>query len=347
VGNSQLKTEASGSSWINWKAIAGILISGVSLYIAVRNLEPGKVWLAFQQADYVWVAGAVLLYLFALLARTVRWRALLSSERLVPLRELLPTMAMGRGANNIYPFRTGEIVRVALLHRRHSISLAAGFASILVERIFDGLTMVLFLLLAALLGGIPVYLRYVVWAASVVFGVALLSVYAVVIWPSIVRRVTEWLIERLAPQHFRVQLKGIVERFVAGLSSIRSIRTLTAVLACSIAVWSAETVSYRLLMNSFGFSVDFRELLLMSGAANLGTALPSGPANVGTFDAPAIEVLSHVGIPRNTAISYQVLLHAVLWSTETLAGMWFMWRTGLGRSDLQQSLPDAAVDQAI
>jgi len=216
-----------------------------------------------------------------------------------------------------------------------------------VERIFDGLTMILFLLLAALIGGIPTYLHFIVWAASAVFGIALVSVYAAVIWPAVVQRVTDWLIERLVPQRFRMQLKGIVGRFVTGLSSIRSIGTLTAVLACSIAVWGAETISYRLLMNSFGFSVDFRELLLMSGAANLGTALPSGPANVGTFDAPAIEVLSRVGVPRNTAISYQVLLHAVLWCTETFAGMWFMWRTGLGRSDLQQTLPDAVVDQAI
>jgi hypothetical protein len=122
----------------------------------------------------------------------------------------------------------------------------------------------------------------------------------------------------------------------------------------SILVWTAETVSYRLLMNSFGFSVSLHELLLMSGAANLGTALPSGPANIGTFDLPAIEVLVWSGVDRSVAASYQTLLHAVLWSTETLAGLWFMWRTGLGRADLRKppaeanasadsALPDAGV----
>ena len=323
---------------IRWGTVVGLLVSGVSLYVAVQNLHPGDVWLAFRRARYAWIVPAVALYLFALVARTARWRALLSAQRRIPLRELLPTMAMGRGANNIFPLRTGEIVRVLLLRRRNGVSAAAGFASILVERVFDGLTMILLLILAAIIGGIPDYLRYVLWVALAVFGAALTLVYAVVLWPTLIQRLAQWFIDRLAPQRFRSQLRDIAERFIGGFSSIRSVMTLTLVLLLSISVWTAETISYRLLMNSFDFSVDVHELLLMSGAANLGTALPSGPANVGTFDAPAIEVLRRVGIDKDAAFSYQTLLHAVLWSTETLAGLWFMWRTGLGRADLKRTL---------
>jgi len=320
----------------------GLMVSGVSLYIAIQNLQPREVWLAFRQAHYLWIAPAVVLYLFALVARTARWQALLSSERHIPLRELLPTMAMGRGANNIYPFRTGEIIRALLLRQRNSVSAAAGLASILVERVFDGLTMILFLILAAFIGGIPDYLRYIVWAAVAIFGAALAFVYALVLWPVPIQHLAEWLIARLTPQHFRPRLRDVAERFIRGFASIRSVLTLTLVLVFSITVWTAETCSYRLLMNSFGFGVDLHHLLLMSGAANLGTALPSGPGNLGTFDAPAILVLTHVGVVQNTAISYQTLLHAVLWCTETFAGLWFMWRSGLGKSDLGRTLAEWA-----
>jgi hypothetical protein len=61
---------------------------------------------------------------------------------------------------------------------------------------------------------------------------------------------------------------------------------------------------------------------------------------LGTFDAPAILVLTRVGIPENAAISYQTLLHAVLWSTETLAGLWFMWRSNLKKADLDRTLAE-------
>jgi len=323
---------------VRWGTIVGLAVSGVSLYFAVRNLHPEEVWHAFRQARYLWVVPAVVLYLFALVARTARWRALLSSQRLIPLRELLPTMAMGRAANNIYPFRTGEIVRVLLLRRRNGVLVAAGLASILVERVFDGLTMILVLILAAAVGGIPAYLHYVLWLAVAVFGFALALVYAVVLWPALVQRLAGWFIDRLIPRRFRTPMRSIAQRFIGGFSSIRSVSTLTAVLVFSISVWTAETISYRLLMNSFDLSVNLHQLLLMSGAANLGTALPSGPANVGTFDLPAIEVLRQSGIEKSIAASYQTLLHAVLWCTETFAGVWFMWRTGLGRADLRQGV---------
>jgi hypothetical protein len=78
----------------------------------------------------------------------------------------------------------------------------------------------------------------------------------------------------------------------------------------------------------------------MSGAANLGTALPSGPGNVGTFDLPAILVLQLSSVSKNVAISYQTLLHAVLWCTETFAGLWFMWRSGLRKADLDRTLAE-------
>lgn len=330
--------------WIrrNWKTGLGLAISGVSLYFALRNLHLADVWSAFRQAVYVWIVPAVALYLLALMARTARWQALLSAERHVPFLELLPTMAMGRGANNIYPFRTGELVRVFLLRRRNGVPASAGLASILVERVFDGLTMVLFLILAALIGGIPPYLRYIVWAALIVFGGALVGVYSVVLWPEPLLRIAEWFIDRVVPQRFRVQLRRVAEGFVYGFASIKSVLTLTRVLFFSLSVWTAETISYRLMMNCFGFNVTLHQLLLMSGAANLGTALPSGPGNVGTFDLPAIEVLSRVGILRATAASYQALLHAVLWSTETFYGLWFMWRAGLGKGELDRALAESA-----
>jgi len=325
---------------VNWRVVVGLIVSGVFLYIVIQNLQPVEVWRAFRQAHYLWIAPAVALYLFALVARTARWQALISSERRIPLRELLPTMAMGRGANNIYPFRTGEIVRVLLLRQRNGVSAAAGLASILVERVFDGLTMVLFLILAAIIGGLPEYLRYSVWAAVAVFGAALALVYAMVLWPAPVQRLAEWLIARLTPQRFRPRLCDVAGRFIHGFASIRSVLTLTLVLVFSIVVWTAETFSYRLLMNSFGFGVDLHHLLLMSGAANLATALPSGPGNLGTFDAPAILVLTRVGIAENTAISYQTLLHAVLWCTETFAGLGFMWRSGFRKTDLDRTLAE-------
>ncbi len=81
VESDQAEPASNNKLSVNWKVLAGLLISGVSLYIAVRSLEPTRVWEAFRAAQYRWIVPAVFLYLFALVARTARWRASTASGR--------------------------------------------------------------------------------------------------------------------------------------------------------------------------------------------------------------------------------------------------------------------------
>ena len=325
------------SKWIrqNWKVILGTAISILSLAISIRTFDLGEIWRALQQAHYPWIIPAVLLYLGALAARTMRMKVLFRPERIIPFNELLATMSMGRGANNIYPLRVGEIVRWALFNRLNTISGSLALASILIERVFDGLTMLLFLVVVIFTGGIPAQWQNVAWGALALFGIALGGIYALVLWPRQVQALTDWLIEHLVPAPFRERLQQISTQLVLSFATIKSVTSLTWVLAFSITVWTFETAMYRTMMIAFGIDVTFHRLLLMSAAANLATSLPSAPGNIGTFDGAVILTLKP-GVGESLSIAYISLLHAALWSTETFAGLYFMWRTGTGRQELAQ-----------
>lgn len=322
-------------TWIrrHWKIILGVLVSVFSLVFSIRHFDLTEIWHSLRMASYPWVIPAVLLYLGALGARTLRMRVLFRAERTIAFKHLLPTMAMGRGANNIYPFRVGEIVRWALFHRINGVSGPLALASILIERVFDGLTMLLFLIVVMLTGGIPREWHELAYGALALFGLALGTIYALVLWPRQVHRLAAWLIERLIPAKFRRRAEGIADRFILSFATIRSAGSLTLVLLFSILVWSCETAMYRTMMVAFGFDVTFHRLMLMSAAANLATSLPSAPGNIGTFDGAVILSLKPE-IGESLSIAYISLLHAVLWSTETLAGLFFMWRTGTTRREI-------------
>lgn len=325
------------SKWIrrNWKFILGTVISILSLVISIRTFDLGEIWRALQQAHYPWIVPAVFLYLGALAARTMRMKALFRPERTIPFNELLATMSMGRGANNIYPFRVGEIVRWALFNRLNTISGSLALASILVERVFDGLTMLLFLVVVIFTGGIPAEWQSVAWGALALFGIALGGIYALVLWPRPVQALIDWLIEHLVPAPFQERLQQISTRLILSFATIKSVTSLTWLLVFSITVWTFETAMYRTMMFAFGIDVTFHRLLLMSAAANLATSLPSAPGNIGTFDGAVILTLKPV-IGESLSIAYISLLHAALWSTETFAGLYYMWRTGTGRQELAQ-----------
>jgi uncharacterized protein (TIRG00374 family) len=323
--------------WVkrNWKAILGVTISVLSLVISIRTFDLGDIWRALEQAHYPWIVPAVLLYLGALGARTLRMRVLFRPERTIPFSEMLATMSMGRGANNIYPFRVGEIVRWALFNRLNGISGSLALASILIERVFDGLTMLLFLAVVSLTGGIPAEWRQAAWGALALFGMALAGIYALVLWPRQIQALVDRLVEHLVPARFQDRVRGVATRLILSFATIKSVGSLTLVLFFSVTVWAFETAMYRTMMTAFGFGVDLNRLMLMSAAANLATSLPSAPGNIGTFDGAVILTLKPI-IGESLAIAYISLLHAVLWSTETFAGLYFMWRTGTGRQELAQ-----------
>jgi uncharacterized membrane protein YbhN (UPF0104 family) len=159
------------------------------------------------------------------------------------------------------------------------------------------------------------------------------GVYALVLWPRQFQALADWLIERLIPAPFRERVQGVSTRLILSFATIKSAGSLTLVLALSLTVWAFETAMYRTMMAAFGFDVTFHRLLLMSAAANLATSLPSAPGNIGTFDGAVILTLKPV-IGESLSIAYISLLHAALWSTETFAGLYFMWRTGTGRQEL-------------
>ncbi|MEN8097467.1 MAG: lysylphosphatidylglycerol synthase transmembrane domain-containing protein [Chloroflexota bacterium] len=317
----------------NWKIILGVLVSVLSLIVSIRSFDLQQIADAVRMADFIWVIPAVLLYLGALGARTLRMMVLFLPEKRVPFIELLSSMAMGRGANNIYPFRVGEVVRWALFHRLNKVSGPMSFASIVIERVFDGITMLLFLVIVVFAGGLPPDMYEVAWAALALFGVALSLIYAQVLWPTKMKQLMRWFAHNLVPSQYQDRVENVLGEIIQSFATIGSVRSLTMVLLTSFLVWSFETAMYRVMMTAFGFGVSFHRLMLMAAVANLATSLPSAPGNIGTFDGAVILALRSV-IGVNLSIAYISLLHAVLWLTETLAGLFFMWRTGMNRRQL-------------
>ncbi|MDD3642101.1 MAG: lysylphosphatidylglycerol synthase transmembrane domain-containing protein, partial [Candidatus Krumholzibacteria bacterium] len=126
------------------KLILGIVISAVFLFFALRNVDPGEMRAAFAAADYRYVLPAVCLTLISLWFRSVRWRYLLNPVKQIGRRSLLSAASIGLMANSVLPVRLGEFVRAYVIGRKERISKSSAFATIVVERIIDGVTVLAF-----------------------------------------------------------------------------------------------------------------------------------------------------------------------------------------------------------
>jgi hypothetical protein len=323
-----------------WQFWLGVLISVLFIWLALRGLRLDQFWDAVKTANYWWLLPGVAVYFVAVWARAWRWHYLLQPIQDVPTRSMFPITAIGYMGNNIYPARAGEVLRAVVLKRRQGVSISASLATIIVERIFDGVVMLGFVFinlpeLAHLTGssGFVGNIKQVAVIGTGVFLGALLVFLLAAMFPSRSSRLGTWLIERLLPARVGERVAGLMHKFLDGLASLRSPLGIFMVFVTSVIIWLLETGKYWLVMHAFNFSVSFYALMLMNGIVNLATTIPSAPGYIGTFDAPGIAVLIAYGVNQATAAGYTLVLHVALWLPITLLGAYFLTREGIRWND--------------
>ena len=327
-----------------WQFWLGVAVSAIFVYFTVRDLAWGDFWLALKDANYIWILPGVAVYFVAVWARAWRWHYLLRPVKAVPTRLMFPVVAIGYMGNNIYPARAGEVLRAVVLKRKQGVPISASLATVIVERIFDGVVMLAFIFvnLAELsrladvhinLFGASLSIQDVALWGSLAFFGALAVFLLAAMFPRVTERIARWAAGRFVPAGAREKVLGITLRFLGGLESLRSPLDILMVFLTSVIIWLLETGKYWFVMHAFNFEVSFFTLMLMNGVVNLATTIPSAPGYVGTFDAPGIETLVAYGVPRAVASGYTLVLHLALWLPITLLGAWYMAREGIQWSD--------------
>src|SRR5574342_885552 len=186
-----------------WQFWVGVLISIVFIWLAVRGLKLNEFWEAVKKADYIWLIPGIAVYFVGVWFRAWRWHYLLGPIKKIPTATMFPITAIGYMGNNIYPARAGEVLRAVILKRKEGVSVSASLATIIVERIFDGVVMLAFVFvnlpeLARLTGssGFVGNIQQVAVIGTGVFLGALIIFLIAAMFPHTTMKVGLWMIER-------------------------------------------------------------------------------------------------------------------------------------------------------
>jgi len=313
--------------------VIGFIVSLVFLWLALGDLHLAGVWESIKGANYWWLLPAVAVYFVSVWFRAWRWGFLLRSSKKVSANRLFPIVVIGYMGNDILPFRLGEVLRAYVLWRKEQINVGTTLTTAVLERLFDGLTMVLFVLFGLLFVPMSAFLSRLITVASAVFFGALIVFLFLAARPELLLRIAHVLIARLVPTRLRTPLMAFVDGIVAGLESLRSGRDVLVLFGITIWVWALETAKYWLVSFAFDLHLSYPGILLMGGAVNLLTALPSLPGYIGTFEL-GIKILEGLGAPSAAAGSYVLVLHAILLLPVTLLGLVFMAVEGVRWSEI-------------
>ena len=323
-----------------WQFWLGVLISILFIWLALRGLRLEEFWDSVKEANYLWLLPGIGVYFIAVWVRAWRWHYLLGPIKKIPTKTMFPITTIGYMGNNIYPARAGEVLRAVILKRKEGVSVSASLATIIVERIFDGVVMLAFVFVnlpeLARLTSVSGFVGNIQQVALIGTGVFLgaLGVFLIAaMFPQTAMKIGLWFIARFVPERLREQVISLMNRFLEGLASLRSPFNVLMVFFTSVLIWLLETGKYWFVMHAFNFSVSFFALMLMNGIVNLATTIPSAPGYIGTFDAPGIAVLTAYGVDQSIAAGYTLVLHVALWLPITLLGAYYLAQEGIRWND--------------
>ncbi len=286
------------------RAIVGVGISVVALFLVIRSVDVAAAWETLKGADAQWVALLVVFVCADILLRAVRWKVLLAPVARVPFGTTLASLLVGYLANNILPARLGEIVRSVDLGERTGLSRSMILGTIVVERVVDTVVVVAIASIAILVLSV----RGVV-ASAVLVGLALSALLVVAIAAGIAahrlpggRRLGAYL--RRWPR-----VRVILIRLRDGLSIATDARAMAAAVALSIASWSCTVFAFAAAAQAVGVEPTMGQAALLAAGTNLATAIPAAPGYVGTFELAAVTIAASVGIAKEDALAFAILLH--------------------------------------
>jgi len=319
------------------RILIGAGVSGLFLILLLRQVDGAELRMSLSQVTPAWIALALVFFGASVWVRAQRWAAILRPIAPLSQTEAASLMTIGLAANNVLPARTGEIVRAVLLKRQRGISGFAVLATILVERILDGLVLAMFLAGTIALAGGTTALQ--IFAALV--GGAFLVLTAIIVLlamrPVVGARLTGFAVGVL-PARLRVRAEGWAERFMSGLTPMRTGRSWFVVTGLTTISWSLEALCCWAVGQSFGLGLDVGIYFGVCGAANLSMAAPSTSGGIGPYEYFAREVVGRFGVASATGTAYALVLHATVLAPVAIVGLLLIWRQDLG---LKTLVPDA------
>jgi len=327
----------------NLTRVVGLALTVVFLVLAFQRVDLPSFVDELRNVNYVWLLPSAVCTLLGYLLRTVRWRVILSGAARAPLSTLFPVLIMGFATNNLLPGRLGEFWRAYLLGRKRGVRKTFALASVVVERVFDGLTLILLLTIVSAAIQLPGWGRQIELLALAIFLAATFAV-ALLLWkPGAVQAPLAAVLHRFHGG-MALWIEERFESFVDGLSPLRERKILLAAAVLSIGVWCLEASSYIALSQGLNLglprAIEIPGLGLALVTINLGIMVPSGPGYVGTQEFFGTAALGVVGADAQAALALIVVSHAIQYVVVTGLGLIFFAREQLSPRDLRPVLAE-------
>ncbi len=317
--------------------IISLIFGTLFVWIAVSGVDFKVLGNALATMDYLPLVPFVLLIVVYHLLRVWRWALILGPGYRISFRSLLGINMIGFMAINLLPARLGELVRPYLLLEKENVPLGAGLASVLIERMLDFLTMLLFLAVVVFLVDLPtttVTVRGetydIITVVQQVFLMAALpavgGLVGLMLFEPWMYRLLHATVGRVLPRLAR-RGEAFFRSFMDNLRPLKNPRVLLVQVALTLVIWSITPMTEWLMFRVFHLNdLGAGAALTVVATLLVGMLLPAPPGFAGNFEAFTMAGLAVYGVTGGVALGYALVLHWLQFLLIFLAGMYFLYR---------------------
>lgn len=299
----------------------GLVFSAVFVALSLRHVDVHQVWQALYSSHWwPWYLLAPLIYCLGHVVRGVRCRIILRPHCTISTMTATNIVVIGYAANNVLPARMGEVVRAYVLSRRAKLSVSLSLAVTFLERVMDGLSITLLLLVAGTFTPLPGWGRRLLWLGGALFLAALAGIVLTMRARAFVLASSRRLMTPL-PARLRERLISSIERGISATDCLRDSTLAAKIAALSLGVWVVEGCMFLVILPAFGLPANPIWAWMALAVTNLGILFPSSPGYIGPFHYFCMRALMLFGVSSETALGYAIMAHLLYYVPITIWGL--------------------------
>jgi len=300
----------------------GLAVGALFIWLALRGTDFEGVKASFKSANYLYLIPVVFLSIIVQIVRSYRWGVIVEPLEKIDQGTLFSITSVGFMAITLLPVRMGEFVRPYLISRKSTIKLGSSLATIVVERIFDMLTLMILLLFVLMTVDLPEWVFRTAYAILLI----IIPFFLLLIFLAVKREISVKGFDRIAgklPPAFSSRLMKLFHSFLDGLQILPDWKKTVNLSLLSLFIWCLIAIITYILFSSFA---SMSELPLAAAFAvliitALGVALPTAPGFIGNYHFSCVVGLTLFGIPKTDALTFAIVLHFIQFAVVIVLGL--------------------------
>ncbi|UCD63559.1 MAG: flippase-like domain-containing protein [Candidatus Zixiibacteriota bacterium] len=302
-----------------WGGIIAILLLGY----CVKDIRLADIHVLSERLDLTYLIPSLVCTFIFIGAKAWRWRLMASQQKPIKRSRVLTLYSAGQILNIIMPALTGQVGRLFLFARSEGLRKTFIFSTIVLEVLFDAISLIVILILTSLAFVFPEQYRSAGYVISAVVVVVLVLLYLMLHYQ---HRLEDFGRHRFRDRWpgFYIGLRKFIRSFVQGINLLRSSQHFIGSMIYSVICWIAHILVIYFLLMSFGFDLPIAAAAAVMIINTLALLVPVTPGNAGTFEVAVSTSLAAFSVGRTDAVLFALALHLIDLLPITLLGFIFL-----------------------